>query len=188
MHVLCRTVSCGARYGPPENSLNITAVKSITAQIETLANNEGCDAIELTVEDFWKWGKNVRSSIRCKVEVQGAIVKRPRGMMAPVENECVITGINALYHKFTTLKSRDESLVASVNNSGNADDLHAKHFPVQTCTETDERTNLKISIDQLAGAFGLVLLVLLYGIIHHFCGKGTYVRLGWTARGARFGL
>ena len=115
------------------------------------------------------------------------------------DDECVITGINALYHKFTTLKSQaewnmstiyvsSESLVASVNNSGNADDLHAKHFPVQTCTETDERTNLKISIDQLAGAFGLVLLVLLYGIIHHFCGKGTYVRLGWTARGARFGL
>ena len=150
-------------YGPPENSLNINAVESITAQIENLANNKGCDAIELTAEDFWKWGKNMRSSIRCKVLVQGAIVKRPRGMMAPVENACVITGINALYHKFTTQKS--------LIDGGNADDLHGKHFPVQACPETDERANLKISIDQLAGAFGLVAFVLLYGIIHHFCGK-----------------
>ena len=138
---------------------------SIKAQIEWLATPGSgaleCDAIELTTEDLLKWGKDKPVEEKCKVKIQGPIVKRTRGMLAPRDKACVITGLNALYHKFTTENATD-----------NAAALYKQHFPSTPCPEGDKRDNLKIDVDTLAGAFGLVALVLMYGTVHHFCGKG----------------
>ena len=87
-----------SKYGPPKGSLKIEAVPSITNQIEWMATpgkgTVSCDAIELTTEDLLKWGKDKPDATKCKGKMQGAIVKRPRGMLAPLDKACIITGMN----------------------------------------------------------------------------------------------
>ena len=63
--------------------------------------SRSCDALELTREDFRNWTRYAKSDARCRVMSQHAIVRRPRGMMAPIKNAWILTAVNTLQHKMS---------------------------------------------------------------------------------------
>jgi hypothetical protein len=141
--------------------LNVVPKPSIAAQIDGVRLNQGCDAAELAYEDLLAWGKNINEIERCKIQIVGpSVVKRPRGMLGKLEKQCVVSGMNALYHAF------------SIQPTDNAHALYTKWFPNAVCTPDaalNSREGFKIELPDLLGPFVLLGAVVTYTLLHYTC-------------------
>ena len=159
-----------------DKGLNIISRPSVQDQIDGLlladdldSGGPPCDATELTLEDLILWGKDQKPEKRCKVSIVGpSIIKRLRGMMTSHENKCIVTGMNAIYHKFSTVAYGNET-------SHNAQSLHEHYFPkhlLSTNCPTDDTTttrdDLRISLTQMTGPLLLFAGFFLMGTLQHF--------------------
>ena len=147
-------------------NLHVVEKDSIAAQIEGIIDGS-CDAIEVTSEDLYAWVASEYNPVRsCTPRITGRpIVRRNRGMMATLENHCVITAINAVYAKFAT---------APVDNAGALSNLYFDSTSQVDCKlpEWSEREARSMGIPDLAGAFIMLAGVIIYGMLTMLFGKG----------------
>jgi len=106
----------------------IKSMSTIKAQIECVLDRTcTCDAAEITREDLYKWSKGQPELKKCKVQLIGnPIVKRPRGMMSTLENQCTMMAIDAMFHEL------------AIQGDADVDQLLARHFPTYTCSDEDK--------------------------------------------------